>query len=51
MCLKAPCELIPDDGDARRFGAGDSFVIEPGFKGVWRVLAPMRKRFVVRLAR
>jgi uncharacterized cupin superfamily protein len=32
----------------RRFGPGDSFVIEPGFAGVWRVIAPMKKRFVVR---
>lgn len=46
--LEGACELIPDDGAARRFAAGDSFVIEPGFVGVWRVLAPMRKRFVVR---
>ncbi len=46
--LEGACELVPDDGVARRFVVGDSFVIEPGFVGVWRVLAPMRKRFVVR---
>lgn len=45
--LEGACELTPDDGAPRRFAAGDSFVIEPGFKGVWRVLAPMRKRYVV----
>jgi uncharacterized cupin superfamily protein len=44
------CELTPDGGQAQRFHAGDSFVIEPGFVGVWRVIAPMRKRFVVRIA-
>jgi uncharacterized cupin superfamily protein len=47
--LEGACELIGDeDGVARRFEAGDSLIIEPGFVGVWRVLAPMRKRFVVR---
>ena len=46
--LEGVCELVPDDGEAQRFAAGDSFVIEPGFKGVWRVLQPMKKRFVVR---
>ncbi|MEQ1618105.1 MAG: cupin domain-containing protein [Terricaulis sp.] len=47
--LEGACALVPDDGEAQRFEAGDSFVIEPGFVGVWRVLAPMRKRFVVRV--
>lgn len=46
--LEGACELVPDDGPAQRFQAGDSFVIEPGFTGVWRVIAPMKKRFVVR---
>ncbi|QUD89111.1 cupin domain-containing protein [Phenylobacterium montanum] len=47
--LSGVCELVPDDGEAMRFCAGDSFVIEPGFAGVWRVLEPMRKRYVIRL--
>jgi hypothetical protein len=46
--LEGVCELTPDDGAPQRFQAGDSFVIEPSFKGVWRVIEPMRKRFVVR---
>lgn len=46
--LEGACELAPDGGDPMRFKAGDSFVIEPGFTGVWRVLAPMRKRFAIR---
>jgi hypothetical protein len=46
--LEGACELVPDGGAAQHFKAGDSFVIEPGFTGVWRVLAPMRKRFVIR---
>jgi uncharacterized cupin superfamily protein len=47
--LEGVCELTPDGGQTQRFSAGDSFVIEPGFVGVWRVVAPMRKRFVVRV--
>lgn len=46
--LEGVCELETSDGEKRRFQAGDSFIIEPGFKGVWRVIEPMRKRFVVR---
>jgi uncharacterized cupin superfamily protein len=46
--LEGVCELTPDDGAPQRFHPGDSFVIEPGFSGVWRVLAPMRKRFFIR---
>lgn len=46
--LEGVCELVPDGGAALRYATGDSFVIEPGFSGVWRVLEPMRKRFVVR---
>jgi len=46
--LEGVCELTSDAGETQRFHAGDSFVIEPGFVGVWRVIAPMRKRFVVR---
>jgi uncharacterized cupin superfamily protein len=46
--LEGECELETSDGEKRRFSAGDSFIIEPGFLGVWRVLKPMRKRFVVR---
>jgi uncharacterized cupin superfamily protein len=46
--LEGACELVPDDGPAQRYEAGDSFVIEAGFKGVWRVLAPMKKRFFIR---
>lgn len=45
--LEGACELVPDDGPTQRFCAGDSFVIEAGFTGVWRVLEPMRKRFVI----
>jgi uncharacterized cupin superfamily protein len=48
--LEGVCELTPDAGAPKTFRAGESFVIEPGFAGVWRVIEPMRKRFVIRLA-
>lgn len=48
LMLEGICELVPDGGAARRFNVGDSFVIEPGFVGVWRVIEPMKKRFVIR---
>jgi uncharacterized cupin superfamily protein len=47
--LEGACELVADGEAPRSFKAGDSFVIEPGFVGVWRVLAPMKKCFVVRV--
>jgi len=45
--LEGACELVPDGGEAVRYAEGDSFIIEPGFVGVWRVLTPMKKRYVV----
>ena len=47
--LEGACELVGDDGETQSYTTGDSFIIEPGFSGVWRVLAPMRKRFVIRI--
>jgi uncharacterized cupin superfamily protein len=36
-----------DRGAPQRYRAGDAFVIEPGFRGVWRVIEAMRKRYVI----
>lgn len=47
--LDGVCELTADGEAPQRFQAGDSFVIEPGFTGIWRVLSPMKKRFVIRV--
>lgn len=46
--LEGVCELVDGAGAVQRFQAGDSFIIEPGFRGVWRVIEPMKKRFVIR---
>lgn len=40
--------VCPDDGQACRLIAGDSFVIRPGFKGTWEALETTRKLFVVK---
>jgi len=42
-------ELTRDGYPPRRLRPGDHLVIEPGFEGVWRVIAATRKTFVVRL--
>lgn len=47
--LEGACELVGDDGVTQKFRVGDSFVIERGFTGVWRVTAAMKKRFVIHL--
>ncbi len=45
--LEGVCELVADNGETARYAEGDSFIIEPGFSGIWRVIEPMRKRYVV----
>jgi len=37
------------DGAARTVGAGDRFVIEPGFLGVWEVVRTTTKRYIIHL--
>jgi uncharacterized cupin superfamily protein len=41
--------IAEDGGETRTVGAGDSFVIKPGFKGTWEVLETTRKEYVIRL--
>ncbi|MFT4148875.1 MAG: cupin domain-containing protein [Paracoccaceae bacterium] len=39
---------LSEDGctTPHRFGAGDLVVIEPGFRGTWRTITPVRKFYV-----
>jgi uncharacterized cupin superfamily protein len=30
-------------------GPGDAFVVEPTFKGTWKIEAPVRKHFCIKL--
>jgi uncharacterized cupin superfamily protein len=41
--------ITEDGGQERRVGAGDSFILRPGFKGSWDVIETTRKEYVIRL--
>jgi uncharacterized cupin superfamily protein len=41
--------LHEDGGDPRTVRAGDSFILRPGFTGVWEVVETTRKAYVIRL--
>lgn len=41
--------ILRQDGETpKHVSAGDSFVIRPGFKGVWEVVETTRKTYVIR---
>ncbi|WP_047462594.1 cupin domain-containing protein [Rhizobium rhizogenes] len=44
--LSGVSELIEEGQSPRRVQAGDSFVMKPGFKGIWRVIETTRKLWV-----
>ena len=39
-------EITPDSGAPLTFRAGDSFVMKPGFTGVWKTVETVRKIYV-----
>lgn len=42
--------ILREDGEApKTVQAGDSFVLRPGFRGVWEVVETTRKLYVIRL--
>lgn len=41
--------ITEDGGDAVTLAAGDSFVLRPGFRGLWKVVETTRKHYVIRL--
>jgi uncharacterized protein len=41
--------ITDDHGEAKRVGAGDSFILRPGFKGIWEVIETTRKEYVIRM--
>ncbi|NTS29881.1 cupin domain-containing protein [Phyllobacterium sp. BT25] len=41
--------VTEEGGDPHHLGAGDSFVLRPGFRGTWEVLETTRKEYVIRL--
>ncbi|MBB5576108.1 MULTISPECIES: cupin domain-containing protein [Rhizobium] len=44
--LQGVIELIEEGGTPFTYRAGDSFVMKPGFKGVWRTIETVRKIYV-----
>jgi uncharacterized cupin superfamily protein len=46
--LSGHVRLVSEDGTARSFRAGDSFLIPDGFRGRWEVLETTTKHFVIR---
>lgn len=44
--LEGVVELVEDGGEPVTYRAGDSFVMKPGFTGVWRTIETVRKIFV-----
>jgi uncharacterized cupin superfamily protein len=44
--LSGLVEIAETGGETRTFRAGDSFVMKPGFVGVWRTLETVRKIYV-----
>jgi len=45
--LEGVVRLTDEQGVSRVFRAGDSFVIDRGFRGIWEVIEPCRKRYAI----
>lgn len=44
--LSGIIEISPDGGEPVTYRAGDSFVMKPGFTGVWKTIETVRKIYV-----
>ncbi len=44
--LEGLVEITPDGGEPLVYKAGDSFVMKPGFVGVWKTIETVRKIYV-----
>ncbi|MFB4373148.1 cupin domain-containing protein [Agrobacterium tumefaciens] len=44
--LEGVIEITPEGGAPLRYTAGDSFVMKPGFVGVWKTIETVRKIYV-----
>ncbi|MDT0568057.1 cupin domain-containing protein [Streptomyces sp. DSM 3412] len=45
--LSGIVELTPEGGEPAVYKAGDSFVMKPGFVGVWKTMETVRKVYVI----
>ncbi|MDB5553439.1 MAG: hypothetical protein JWL86_3423 [Rhizobium sp.] len=41
--------ITPDGGTPVTLGPGDAFVVEAGFKGLWKIEETIRKHFAIKL--
>ncbi|PKA43536.1 cupin domain-containing protein (plasmid) [Rhizobium sullae] len=44
--LAGVVEITPDGGEPAVYKAGDSFVMKPGFTGMWKTIETVRKIYV-----
>jgi len=49
VMLEGLIEITPDGGDTVTVRGGDAFAVEADFKGEWRILQPVHKRFLLKL--
>jgi uncharacterized cupin superfamily protein len=47
--LDGKITITPDGGAPVEVGAGDAFVVEPTFKGIWKIEKAVRKHFTARI--
>ncbi|OXY83186.1 cupin domain-containing protein [Oceanimonas doudoroffii] len=45
--IEGKVKLTDKNGNSSEFSAGESFVVEPGFDGIWESVIPVRKYFVI----
>ncbi|MEZ0232047.1 MAG: cupin domain-containing protein [Methylophilaceae bacterium] len=45
--LEGRVRLTDSTGNAKEFGAGSTFVLPAGFKGIWETLEPIKKIYVI----
>jgi uncharacterized protein len=45
--LSGLVEITEDGGEPVRYGPGSSFLMKPGFVGVWKTIETVRKIFVI----
>lgn len=45
--LEGVVEVTEDGGPTQTFRAGDSLIMKPGFRGVWKTIETVRKIYVI----
>lgn len=47
--IEGQITITPEGGASVTMGPGDGFVVEPGFKGTWKIEKPVKKHFCIKL--